>query len=308
MTRRVSRRSVLEWGAVTTGAGLAGCLDAVVPPSPSEQVREHEDALEQFSDVSTAIERGYRTTGTYLRNENGVLGVPFVNNQAAELDPEQPQAVLFDLTDDGQYEPIGLKWFVPTEGRDGPPSLFGREFSGPYEEETPFIPRHYALHVWLFRENPDGLFSRYNAAIETVTLVEQVEPVRSGLADLLTGGDAEENGYRNTETCIAMDDGGYGVPFVRENGDGQGGTDPEDPPVLLYRLTQNWSYRLLGAEWYVPASDVDGPPSLFDQSFHEAMDGHSTETDQPEHYGLHGWFFQANPRGMFAPLNPTVSC
>jgi hypothetical protein len=28
----------------------------------------------------------------------------------------------------------------------------------------------------------------------------------------------------------------------------------------------------------------------------------------PEHYDLHAWVWQANPAGMFAAWNPTVSC
>lgn len=311
MTRRFSRRAVLGSGALAVSAGLTGCLDALGPSSPGEQLRQHEDSLERFSDVATAIDEGYRTGGQYVRTDDGVLGVPFVNTEVRELDPEQPQAILYGLTGDGQYEPLGLKWFAPVEERDGPPSLFGREFSGPYGSETAFIPEHYALHAWLFRENPDGLFARYNAAVEVPDLVDRIEPVRTALSEYAVGSDVDGNGYTNTEKCIGTGDGGYGVTFVRDstdNSDSTGGTDPRNPPVLLYRLTQAWSYQLVGAEWYVPVSEVDESPTLFGHRFHDPADGHSQETDQPRHYGLHAWFFRANPQGMFAPLNPTLSC
>jgi len=308
MTRRFSRRALLGSGAVAVSAGLTGCLDALSPPSPAEQLREHEESLARFSDVVTAIDEGYQTAGTYVRTDDGVLGIPFVNTDVRELDPEQPQAILYGLTAAGQYEPLGLKWFAPTEGQDGPPSLFGRELSGPYESETALIPEHYALHAWLFRENPDGLFARYNAAVDPPELVDRIEPVRATLDEYAVGSEVDGNGYTNTEKCIATGDGGYGVPFVRDGTDDTGGTDPEKPPVLLYRLTQAWTYQLVGAEWYVPVSEADEPPTLFGQRFHEPADGHSPKTDQPRHYGLHAWFFRANPRGMFTPLNPTLSC
>jgi hypothetical protein len=172
--------------------------------------------------------------------------------------------------------------------------------------EAPSIPRHYGLHAWLFRDNPDGLFAVYNAGLEPSPLVERIAPVRETLADYRIGADAREAGYTNTEACIATAGGGYGVPFVRD--DGAGGTDPENPPVLLYRVTTNWTYLLMGAEWYVPTADADGPPSLFGERFHDAAAGHSPKTDQPEHYGLHAWLFHANPDGLFAPFNPTVTC
>jgi len=308
MTRWFSRRAVLRCGLLSASAGIAGCLDAVSPPSPAEQLQQHRSALDRLADVRTAIDEGYRTTGTYVRTEDEALGIPFLNRSVEGLDPERPQVVLYDLTQGGQYEPLGLKWFVPTEGRDGPPSLFGRSFDGPYAGETALIPEHYALHAWVFRENPDGLFARYNAAVDPPALVDTITPVREALAEYLVGNDIAGSGYTNTEMCIATDNGGYGVPFVRDRTDGAGGTDPKRPPILLYRVTQSWTYRLMGAEWYVPVSEVDEPPTLFGQPFHEPRDGHSSKTGQPDHYGLHAWFFHANPLGMFTPLNPTISC
>jgi hypothetical protein len=310
MTRRISRRAVLGAGAVAASVGVAGCsgVGSLVGQSPEEQVRDYESALERFTDVRTAIAEGYRTTGTYITGTDGALGVPFVNVGVSDLDPERPQAVLYTLTEDATYEAVGLKWFVPAEDRSSPPSLFGKTFSGPHTSDTSIIPEHYALHVWLYRENPDGLFARYNPALDPPDLVGRIAPVREALSEFIVGSTAVENGYTNTEMCIATGDGGYGVAFVRDGTDGSGGTDAETPPVLLYRLTENWTYQLMGAEWYVPAGETDDPPTLFGRPFHEPSTGHSPKTNQPEHYGLHAWLFRANPRGMFEPFNPTVSC
>jgi hypothetical protein len=308
MSRKLSRRDALGAGALAASVGLAGCLDALSGPSPTEQVREHEDALDRFSDVAVAVEEGYRTAATYVRDGGGVVGIPFVNPEVTELRPEQPGAVLYGLTESGQYEPFGLKWFAPTDDHDSPPTLFGTEFSGPHEGVAGLVPEHYALHVWLFRDNPDGLFATYNTDIDPPSLVDEVETVRTALSDYLVGREAEQNGYRNTEQCVSTGDGGYGVAFVREDTDWTGGTEPGTPPILLYGLTRSWTYQLLGAEWYVPAADADEAPTLFGQRFHEPAEGHSPETEQPSHYGLHAWLFGANPRGMFAPLNPAVSC
>ena len=308
MADKLSRRDALGAGALAASVGLAGCLDAFSGPSPSEQVREHEDELDRFSDVGVAIEEGYRTAATYVRGDEGVAGIPFVKPDVTELRPEQPGAVLYGLTDAGQYEPFGLKWFASTEDYDSPPTLFGTEFSGPHEGMAGLVPEHYALHVWLFRDNPNGLFATYNPAVDPPALVDEVGAVREALSDYVTGREAEQLEYTNTEKCISTGDGGYGVVFVREGTDGSGGTDPEAPPILLYGLTRSWTYQLLGAEWYVPAADTEEPPTLFGQRFHDPADGHSPETDQPSHYGLHAWLFDANPQGMFAPLNPTVTC
>jgi len=285
--------------------GLTGCLG--LGPSPSEQVDRRREELSRLEDVSTAISEGYQTAGRYVRTDDGVLGTPFVNPDVDALDETAPNMVLYDLTNEGQYRPLGVKWYVPASERDGPPTLFGRTFDGPTSSPLPFVPEHYALTVWLFRENPDGLFAPYNGAVDPAPLVDELEPVRDALRPYLNGGNAEEQGFRNTEKCIA-DEGGYGVPFVPADGDGRGGTEPTEPPVLLYRITSNWNYLLNGAEWYVPVESTDSPPTMFGQEFHGPTAGHSPKTNQPEHYGLHAWLFYANPDGMFEPYNPVVRC
>jgi hypothetical protein len=47
---------------------------------------------------------------------------------------------------------------------DPPPSLFCQPFEGPMEGHVPGQPWHHDLHVWLYSENPDGLFTAYNPA------------------------------------------------------------------------------------------------------------------------------------------------
>ena len=302
------RRAFLGRGALATVGVLAGCTDVISGPSSETQLREHEEELRRFEDLTVALDEGYRTTGLYVRTDEGVLGEVFVNRMVDELQPTTPQALLYGLTEAGQYRPFGLKWFVSAEEYDDPPTLFGKQFSGPMEGASERIPTHYALHAWLFRENPDGLFATYNPAVEPPKLVDRIEPVRDALRRYVGGVVAEEEaGYRNTEKCIATEDGGYGVPFVKTDGDA-GGTDPTAPPILLYQITSDWTYVLLGAEWYEPVDEVEDSPSMFGQTFHDPVAGHSPRMDQPRHRGLHAWLFRANPRGMFAPFNPRIYC
>jgi hypothetical protein len=46
--------------------------------------------------------------------------------------------------------------------------VFGKAFDGPMEGHEPLLPRnlhHYDLHVWLWKENPAGLFSPTNPSV-----------------------------------------------------------------------------------------------------------------------------------------------
>lgn len=114
---------------------------------------------------------------------------------------------------------------------------------------------------------------------------------------------AMNDGYQNIGTCIE----GLGTPFVKDD---VPQVSYDMPNVLLYEQTDTDQYELRGAEWFVPASDVEEPPALFAgddrRTFRGPMEGHYL--DQSRHYGLHVWLFTENPNGQFADSNPNLTC
>lgn len=301
MTRRQTRRRFLA----ATGSAIAFSVTGCLGSDPETQVEDHRSDLEPLGDVATAMDRDFRTLATYVQTGDGVLGERLLKERSGDPVATEPDIVTFDFAADGSYEPLALQWYVPVESADGTPSLFGRDFDGPIEDPTGLLPRHYDLTVWLFRENPEGLFARYHPDVEPASFVEDLGTARDALDDYARSQRAVDDGYENPEECASDGDGVYGVPFVGDTG---GGTDLTDPPILRYRLTSGWSYVLLGAEWFVPAEDASESPELFGQRFHEPIDGHIASTGQPRHYGLHAWLFRSNPRGLFAPYNPALTC
>jgi hypothetical protein len=140
-------------------------------------------ALSKYSDPFAAIKDGYFSTlacidfpkgavdGT-VQYPPGAMGVHFLNaaNIGPKLDPAKPQVLI--------YEPVGNKlvlaaaeWFVPVQVvGDGPaPTIFGQTLSGPMDGHEPIMPaalRHYDLHVWLWKDNPKGMFTSTNASVK----------------------------------------------------------------------------------------------------------------------------------------------
>ncbi|MDQ0430187.1 hypothetical protein QOZ98_003025 [Planomicrobium stackebrandtii] len=78
------------------------------------------------------------------------------------------------------------------------------------------------------------------------------------------------------------------------------------PEILVYEPLKDGSYKLVAAEWYVPAEETDKTPKLFKEEFQGPMDNHDGTPGQ--HYDLHAWLFKKNPDGMFSPENKRVSC
>lgn len=299
-----SRRALLRAAGAGTLLGLAGCTSGGSSSGdPTEQAR---DSLSAYTDVGAAIETGYEMTTPYIHTDEGLLGLPFVRLDQSELEPETPQLLFYDLDEEGQFELLGGEWLVPADSADEPPTLFGETLEGPMDGHSEFIPEHYGLHAWPFGDNPEGTFARYHAGVEPPSYIDELETAWEALTPYFTNEAlAEEDGYTVTEECVTTGEGDYGVPvYDAENA----GTDLTAPAVLSYRLSSTWNYRLLGAEWSVPADSTDEPPTLFGQPFDGPMDDHVPGSALGRHFGLHAWLFLGNPNGMFAPYNPALDC
>ncbi|MBW8268079.1 hypothetical protein [Caldovatus aquaticus] len=129
------------------------------------------DALRKYEDPVVAVRDGYFSTLGCVEYAEGGMGVHFLN--AALLgptpDPMRPQILVYEPAGNGHLRLVAAEWFVPlATGVAERPSLFGRPFDGPMEGHEPLMPRalhHYDLHVWLFKENPAGLFHAVNPTV-----------------------------------------------------------------------------------------------------------------------------------------------
>jgi len=80
----------------------------------------------------------------------------------AGLDVTQPQVLLYEPQRNGRHRLVGLEYVVPGEiyGGDQPaPVLFGEEFHWNPDLEL------WALHVWIWRNNPTGMFADWNPQV-----------------------------------------------------------------------------------------------------------------------------------------------
>jgi len=139
-------------------------------------------ALSKYADPIAAVRDGYFSTLACVDFPDGAtdgpmvyppgaMGVHFLNlaNIGPKLDPTKPQILI--------YEPVGDKlvltaaeWFMPVQVAGGvAPAIFGQNLAGPMDGHEPIIPaslKHYDLHVWLWKDNPKGMFSSTNASVK----------------------------------------------------------------------------------------------------------------------------------------------
>jgi hypothetical protein len=138
-------------------------------------------ALDKYKDPIAAVRDGYYSTvgcvdfpaggtehGT-MEYKPGAMGVHFINMQLVgpKLDSTKPQVLLYEPVGE-KLVLIGAEWFVPTEVSKTAPSILGHQLMGPMEGHAPVMPaalHHWDLHVWLWKSNPNGMFSPTNSTV-----------------------------------------------------------------------------------------------------------------------------------------------
>jgi len=141
-----------------------------------EAVEPVRKATRQFHRVNEAVKAGY----AQFTDVNGVtcidgpdgegnMGIHYVNGTLVgdgEIDAQHPEAVLYEEKRGGlqltavEYIVLAADW----EGSE-PPSLFGETFMLTTEPNRYGLPDFYALHAWLWKDNPSGRFSPWNPRV-----------------------------------------------------------------------------------------------------------------------------------------------
>ena len=138
--------------------------------------------LEKYNDPLAAVRDGYFSTVACIDFPHGgqdgpvvykpgAMGVHLLNtaNIGPKLDPAKPQVLIYEPVA-GKLKLVAAEWFMPVQVAGGTaPSIFGQTLYGPMDGHEPIMPkelRHYDLHVWLWKDNPLGVFESTNSAVK----------------------------------------------------------------------------------------------------------------------------------------------
>lgn len=102
----------------------------------------------------------------------GAMGVHFVKGalvQAGTLDAARPQALVYEVDPGGHMRLVALEYVVFQAAWDAahtaPPTLFGQPFMLNPAGNRFGLPAFYALHAWVWKNNPAGTFSMWNPTV-----------------------------------------------------------------------------------------------------------------------------------------------
>jgi len=136
-----------------------------------QAVREATDRFKNVTSIAGPGEGYDLAFGCVSGGEFGAMGLHYVNMSLvdAELNVDQPEIVLFEPTPNGGIRITGVDYLVPAaawhEKHSGPPQLMGQLFHL-FDSPNRFgLDPFYALHVWAWKDNPNGTFTNWNPAV-----------------------------------------------------------------------------------------------------------------------------------------------
>ena len=171
-------KAVLLARAIVVALASLAALPAPVgaeEPNAAE-IDAMREALAKYKDPYVAVRDLYLSTvgcvhydgmkmAGHMEYPKGGMGIHFVNlTVQGPLDPKKPNVLIYEPVGD-KLELVAAEWLVPVAVAKERPVLLGQPFQGPMEGHEPLIPQefvHYDLHAWLFKDNPNGMFSPTN--------------------------------------------------------------------------------------------------------------------------------------------------
>lgn len=191
-----------DQGQREAGAGPEAAPAAATPaPGPGEPTLDEVRALtEKYKDVSVALAEGYIRdpfdqceTADMMGKpvEAGAMGIhyfrpdlvgvteppnPRVAGNGTYTDFRNPAVLLYEPKADGSLELVGVENLVFVKGwteasRTEPPTFHGLAYDYMVDDpataldEGHMFEAHYDRHVWVHRENPNGVFTPFNPAV-----------------------------------------------------------------------------------------------------------------------------------------------
>src|SRR5262245_12752276 len=128
------------------------------------------ESLDRFKEVKVAMAEGYALQfGCVTGSDSGAMGLHYVNGDLVSsgiLDATRPQMVIYEPNPDGSLKLIGVDYLVFADAwnktHSAPPQLMGQLFHL-FEAPNRFgLPAFYTLHVWAWKENPNGAFVNWH--------------------------------------------------------------------------------------------------------------------------------------------------
>jgi len=300
-----SRFVIPVWLRIALGVALllpaamsAECDDADNPGVDTQLVQARKD-LHQYSEISVARSRGFVPLKLFGIQELGYSGLILDRGPVMQVASDAPSRLIYNVQQDGRYQLWGAAWVLHPDLWDDPPELFGRPFTVRDVDPIRYASAEASLTVWLFVDNPSGMFAPTHPNLKAPTWWVDLIAARAWAEEMNGLDRVADAGYVNEGNCLVDPRlPRFGVFYVSSDEDY---LDPNHPNALIFVLDVKGP-RLAGLQWRMPIRKGNTRPcnpGMFGQPF----GGPHTSADRygklRSYYSLTVWPFHDHPRGVF---------
>ena len=133
------------------------------------------ESTARFRDVSVAEAEDYHLLfGCVSGEDAGAMGLHYANTSLVfddELDPTRPEIVIYEPQADGRLRLVGADFLILASAWHAKhpatetPQIMG-QLLHLFESPNRFgLPAFYTLHVWAWKDNPNGMFVNWHANV-----------------------------------------------------------------------------------------------------------------------------------------------
>lgn len=164
--------------ATAAFALIVAALPTLASASTDDALKNARDASAAYADPAAALASGYEllTDASDIacidQAGDGGMGVHYVKGalvKAATIDAARPQALVYALDSSSKLQLVALEYVTLKADWDAahssPPTLFGQGFNVTDAGNRFGLPAYYSLHVWIWKDNPSGMFNPWNPGV-----------------------------------------------------------------------------------------------------------------------------------------------
>lgn len=187
-------------GTAALAAALAACAPSAQAATDEPTLAEVRALTERFRDVKVALAEGYIPPPDNMCELASMMGYPAklggmgihyfrpdllgitappnprVDGNGTHTDFRHPAILIYEPRADGSLELVAVENLVFKKawheaGNKGRPTFHGVEYDYMFDDpateidEAHMFEPHYDRHVWIYRDNPNGVFAQYNPKV-----------------------------------------------------------------------------------------------------------------------------------------------
>ncbi len=175
MNRSLTRVALAALGAIAVAAlAIGGLATAHSDLDPARA------ATARYHNIDLAVAAGYAQPPRPAPlhecitsfDGTGSMGFHYINGGLLDttIDPTKPEVLVYAPAGNGKLKLVALEYVVfqdawKAQHGDEMPTLFGQMFMATGDPNRFGIPAFFSLHVWLWDDNPSGLFAPFNPTV-----------------------------------------------------------------------------------------------------------------------------------------------